>query len=204
MNFKRAAIVLSIALAILAIGWLALRTRTALHEVLPRESPIPSDVPEVELAETGEDPTLVLHAQRATVMKPPFSRCEDSDAAEGVAVEVPPKAGEEPGALEIPFSIQREGVYSIWLRAYWGTDGERACSNSVRLAIDNLPPARIEDATYEVWHWVAYKRGKSISLSRGSHRLRFMNREDGIRFDQIFITPWYEDEMERRIPQGIE
>jgi len=30
------------------------------------------------------------------------------------------------------------------------------------------------------------------------------NREDGIKFDQIFITPWREDEFDRRVPQGIE
>ncbi len=201
---RMAGIVLSIVLAILVIGWFVLPTRTASREALPNESPITGDVLEIESAETVEDPTLVLHTQLATVMEPPFSRCEDPDAAGGAAIEVPPKAGKAPGAVEIPFTIKQEGMYSIWIRAYWSTDGKRACSNSVTLAIDDLPPLKIEDATYGVWHWVAYRRRKGTALSHGSHLLRFTNREDGIRLDQVFITPWNDDEMERRIPQGIE
>jgi len=208
MTTRRIGVLSVVVLACFLLVWLAPPTRHTSGESTdetPRTlSPISAQTPRVNIVETKEDPTLVIHAVEARKIVAPFVLCEDAGAAGGKAIEVPPKAGKEPGAVEIPFTIKQEGMYSIWLRAYWGTDGEGACSNSVGLTVDGLDTATIEDATYETWHWVAYRRGKGLRLSAGLHLLLFRNREDGIRFDQVFITPWYEDEMDRRTPQGVE
>ncbi len=204
MISRRIGVLLVVVLACFVVTWAALRTRNTSDETTSTRSASPEQTPRVDIVEAKEDPTLVIHAGEARKIVAPFVLCEDAAAAGGKAIEVPPKAGEEPGAVEIPFTIKQEGMYSIWLRAYWGADGEGACSNSVGLTIDRVDTATIEDATYETWHWVAYQRGEGVTLSAGEHLLLFTNREDGIRFDQVFITPWYEDEMDRRTPQGVE
>lgn len=147
---------------------------------------------------------IVIHAAQADVIEPPFVLVEDATAADGQALAAPPKAGDAPGAAHVAFQIPRDGVYSIWVRVFWGTDGETACSNSLSVQLDGDAPVDLQDGTYESWHWLPLRRSAGIPLTAGAHALLFRNREDGIKFDQIFITPWHEDELARRVPQGIE
>jgi hypothetical protein len=147
---------------------------------------------------------VVLHLKDAARIEAPFTRIEDPTAAGGVAIAVPPKAGARPGALALPFTIAARGKYSIWLRAYWGTDGEGACSDSVNVSLDGGAPRMAQDATYETWHWLPLRAREGIELDAGPHTLLFTNREDGIKLDQVFITPWDDDESARCVPQGIE
>jgi hypothetical protein len=138
-------------------------------------------------------------------MEAPFELLRDESAAGGVAVTVPPKAGAKPGALLVPFTLPTAGAYSIWVRTFWSTDGDGACSDSINVVLDSgALTCMLQDGSYEVWHWLPLRRAQAIQLTAGEHTLLFTNREDGIKFDQIFITPWNEDESARRIPQGIE
>jgi hypothetical protein len=163
-----------------------------------------SQAPALEKTEHG----ILLHAVASEKLLPPFSRVNDATAAGGVAVQVAPRAGTEPGGLELPFDIEKAGPCLIWIRAFWGTDGEDACSNSVYLQVDGKVQIQVQDGTYRSWHWVVARFTGNpagwIDLGTGAHRLRLENREDGIKIDQIYIIPWEANEMDRYVPQGIE
>lgn len=154
------------------------------------------------------DGSLLLHVRDAGEVQAPFALAHDEEAAEGVCLEVPPGAEDKPGLAQLSFVVEKPGVYSVFIRAYWSTDGEKACSNSVTCALDDLAPVAVEDATYESWHWVPAKFGVAregaVELAAGTHHLRFFKREKAIRIDQVFLTPWFADEFERRVPQGNE
>lgn len=151
---------------------------------------------------------VLLHAAAATNIQPPFVISADPSAAAGVVVEVPPKAGTASGALFLPYAVKTTGPYTIWIRAFWGTDGEDACSNSIYVQPDGAPRVLVEDATYRAWHWVRARypaaREGWVQIAAGAHRLRLESREDGIKIDQIYIVPWYPNEMECYVPQDIE
>ena len=53
------------------------------------------------------------------------------------------------------------------------------------------------DGTYNAWHWM--KSPKSYKLRAGKHKLYILNREDGIKFAQAFIT-----NDKNLVPQGFE
>ena len=141
-------------------------------------------------------------------MLAPFVRVQEATAVGGTAIAVPPKAGKAPGGLDLTFRLQKAGVYTFWFRAYWGTDGEEACSNSVFVRIDDASPVIVQDATYRAWHWVVVRlpgnRQGTLELAAGTHKIHLTNREDGILLDQILITPWHPDELRRRVPEGVE
>ena len=147
---------------------------------------------------------LVLHAREATKIEKPFVLLDDPTGAAGKVVAVPPKAGTAPGAFMLPFTIESPGKYMLWLHVYWGTDGDGSCSDSVQISLDSAPGRTVQDGTYEAWHWLPLKRESAFDLAAGSHHLLFSNREDGIKFDQVLIAPWDDDESARYVPQGIE
>lgn len=178
----------------------------------PVVAPAPGPAPAAQAmapVRVNDDGSLVLHLKAAVRVDPPFAREEDPSAAEGAAIAVPPKAGKAPGGVELRFHLPAAGVYSIWMRAFWGTDGEDACSNSLLFQLDDGRPVVVQDATYRVWHWVPvrFQGGEhpgAVELAAGPHRVLLQNREDGIKLDQVFVAPWFKDEFQRRIPQGIE
>ena len=150
------------------------------------------------------DGVIVLNLATANRIEPPFVVVEDSSAVNGQAVSVPTGAETNmAGSVEISFDIRETGVYSVWVRTHW----KDACSNSIRLGIDDLPPIRVIDNTFGIWHWVPVRFGRGgqgVSLEAGTHRLRLWKREDGVKIDQALFAPWHEDEFLRYIPQAIE
>lgn len=124
-------------------------------------------------------------------------------ASDAAYLEVPLGTGKPPrvkaGAASLDLELPEEGAYTLWLRVYW--EGE--CSNSVHVQVDDRPPFLVgEDATYHSWHWVKYpvsRMASRLALAKGSHRLSFVHREDGIRIDQVLLSS-----DARLVPVGIE
>ncbi len=57
-----------------------------------------------------------------------------------------------------------------------------------------------QDGTFKCWHWVkGPRRLKQLELKKGVHTLKLMNREDGVRVDQILLTT-----DRRYVPVGTE
>ena len=116
-------------------------------------------------------------------------------------LEVPEKAGKPPevntGKASIRFNVPKSDTYILWIRAWWNDE----CGNSVTLAIDDARPFSFgQDATYKRWHWVrSPPRIKQLDLDKGAHTLHIINREDGIRLDQILFI-----NTKRYIPVGTE
>jgi hypothetical protein len=83
----------------------------------------------------------------------------------------------------------------IWVRAWW----EGSCGNTVcvRLGEQGKILTVGNDGTYDAWHWLEVP-GK-FDLETGTVTLYLLNREDGIRIDQILLT----NDMEY-FPQGVE
>jgi len=151
---------------------------------------------------------LLLHAAAATNRTPPFICRDDPASAGGLCVEVPPGAGYAEGSFSLSCDVDQAGPYTLWLRAFWGSDGEDACSNSIYVQLDSQPRILVQDATYRAWHWVRARfpgaREGWVQIAAGTHRLQFASREDGIKIDQIYLVPWHPNEMECYVPQEIE
>ena len=74
-----------------------------------------------------------------------------------------------------------------------------ASGNTIDIRIDDEKKSVTvgNDGTYNAWHWM--KSPKSYKLRAGKHKLYILNREDGIKFAQVFIT-----NDKDLVPQGFE
>lgn len=142
---------------------------------------------EAESAITFEAPMLVV-----TQAVPPAGIKVISGASNEAYIEIPEGRGNPPavmtGKAVITLNIPTENAYTIWCRVYW--EGE--CSNSFNVQIDERPVFLLgEDATFKTWHWVRYpvtRTAAPVVLTKGSHTFTFLNREDGVRLDQILLS----------------
>ena len=124
-------------------------------------------------------------------------------ASQGKYLEIPEKAGNPPklekGFARFEIELPADGAYILWARVWW--EGE--CSNSFMVQIDDAAPFLLgENATYRTWNWVKYPVARMtppIRLKQGRHVLVFRNREDGVRLDQIVLSP-----NKRFVPVDIE
>ena len=154
--------------------------------------------------------TLLIEAEDAAALEPHFTRIEAAtppagilpvpDASHGTYLAVPQGAGNPPdvtgGKAVFQVDIPEEGLYTLWLRAYW----DDSCGNSVSIQLDNRPAFMLEDSTYKTWHWVrSPPRLVPLQLAAGPATLTLHNREDGVRIDQILLTT-----DRRRVHVGIE
>ena len=155
-------------------------------------------------------PHLQVGDATATGVDPKWGVVEGSSA--GKYIEIPqgknpksPPEGEKStkppvalaGEATYTFSVAKTGIYYMWCRAWWLD----RCGNSVGVSLDGgLPFSLGQDGTCKCWHWVkSPPRIKQLKLSAGTHTLTLMNREDGIRIDQILFT-----DSKRYVPVGIE
>lgn len=146
----------------------------------------------------------IIDASEAVTITPPVEKGEDSLAATGKALKIPDKKGTPPdgkdpameyGGAIFKCELTAEAECKIWLRVWW--DG--SCGNTINLKVDDEPKSVTvgNDGTYRTWHWM--EAPKSYKLSKGTHTITLLNREDGIMFDQMLIT----NDMQY-VPQGIE
>ena len=153
---------------------------------------------EAESAATLEAPMVVVAADQV-----PAGSAFAPGASAGRYLEIPEKAGNPPklekGFASYTFDLPEEGDYILWARVWW--EGE--CSNSFTVQLDDQAPFCFgEDATYRTWHWVKYPVARMtppLRLKQGPHVLRVGNREDGVRLDQILLSP-----NKRFVPVDIE
>ncbi len=153
---------------------------------------------EAETAIATEAPLVVVSADRV-----PNGSVFVPGASGGSYLEIPEKAGNPPkldkGFARFEFDLAADGEYILWGRVWW--EGE--CSNSFLVQIDDGAPFLFgENATYRTWHWVKYPVARMtppIKLKQGRHVLLFKNREDGVRLDQIVLSP-----NKRFVPVDIE
>lgn len=153
---------------------------------------------EAESAVTNEAPMVVVRSDA-----PPAEIKPVGGASGNAYLEVPLGAGKTPkvkaGTAKLVVEIPADGAYSVWLRANWM--GE--CSNTLLVQIDSQPPFLIgADSTYHAWHWVKYPISKVTPLptiTKGTHTVTLIHREDGVRLDQLLLTS-----DPRYVPVGIE
>ena len=153
---------------------------------------------EAEAAFTNEAPmVLVKMGALAPGMKP-------MEGASGNAyLEVPLGAGKTPkvkaGTAKFSVEIPADGAYTFWLRTCW--EGE--CSNTLLVQIDDQRPFLVgADATFHAWHWIKYPLSKMTpppAMTKGTHTLTIIHREDGVRLDQLLLSS-----SPRFVPVGIE
>ena len=165
------------------------------------------------LALTAATARIVLEAEAAPETEAPLVVVSEATvpagseyvpgASGGRYVEIPERAGNPPklekGWARYTVDVPEDGAYTLWARVWW--EGE--CSNSFLVQIDESAPFLLgENATYKTWHWVKYPVARMtppIGLTRGRHTLVFKNREDGVRLDQIVLSP-----NRRYVPVDIE
>ncbi len=154
--------------------------------------------------------TVRIEAEACNEIEEPFVRVETSHPPAGIVpvsgasgeayLALPQGAGNPPevtaGKAVYTLEIPQDGLYTLWIRAYW----DDSCGNSVSVQIEDRPVFMLEDSTYKTWHWVrSPPRLSQLQLSAGTAKLTLLNREDGIRIDQILLTT-----DRRYIPVGIE
>lgn len=143
-------------------------------------------------------------AADAKVVTPPMERGPDSQSAKGTILRIPDKKGVPPegqdpdmkhGGASYELTVNTPVTCKIWVRAWW----EGSCGNTVciRLGEKGKPLTVGNDGTYDSWHWL--EAPGEFTLDKGTHTLYLLNREDGVRFDQILVT----NDMEY-YPQGVE
>lgn len=88
------------------------------------------------------------------------------------------------GGVVFTIKVPKPTRVKICLRAMW----EDGCANSIYLKTAGMErPVMVgDDGTYKVWHWVSTKG--EITLPAGEQKLVLVNREDGVRIDQVLIT----------------
>ena len=151
---------------------------------------------EAELVLQSTAPMQVMQESRAPV--PPSGK-KVKGASKGQYLEVPQGKGNPPkvtsGVATIRFDVANAGDYHLWSRAWW----EDSCGNSFSFRIDDGKPFVFgQDGTYTRWHWIRVRR-RRFRLSKGTHTLHIINREDGARIDQVLFTT-----SKRFVPVGIE
>lgn len=156
-------------------------------------------------AAAGQDVFRVLNAAAdAKTIAPPFEKAPDSQSAKGTILRVPdgkgtPPEGQDPdlkyGGAVYEVELAAPATCKIWIRAWW----EGSCGNTVCLRVDDGGKILTigNDGTYDAWHWL--EAPVTFTLDKGVHTLYLLNREDGIRIDQILIT----SQMDY-YPQGCE
>jgi hypothetical protein len=143
-------------------------------------------------------------AADAKLLTPPVEKGPDSQSAKGTILRIPdkkgvPPEGQEPdmkyGGATYEVQVAAPVTCKIWVRAWW----EGSCGNTVcvRLGEQGKILTVGNDGTYDAWHWLEVP-GK-FDLETGTVTLYLLNREDGIRIDQILLT----NDMEY-FPQGVE
>ncbi len=156
---------------------------------------------------------IVFEAETAAAIEAPMVLVTTTEVPAGshfvagasgeVYLEIPEDAGNPPklnkGLARFSVDVPEAGGYTLWARVYW--EGE--CSNSFTVEIDESAPFLFgENATYKQWHWVKYPVARMvppINLTKGRHTITFRNREDGVRLDQIILSP-----NRRFVPVAIE
>ncbi|MBT3287812.1 MAG: hypothetical protein HN380_10745 [Victivallales bacterium] len=157
-------------------------------------------------ADFGSDQfVLVVDASEATKIAKPMVKIADSQAAKQTILHIPDKTTTPPteeavgmkyGGATFEVEIPEDMTVKIWVRVWW--DG--SCGNTayVRMGEKGKLFCIGNDGTYDEWHWVSVP-SEDLKLKKGKNTLYLLNREDGVRFDQLFIT----DDMEY-VPQYIE
>ncbi len=156
---------------------------------------------------------LCVEAESACTNEAPMTRVQAAVPGAGIKpvagasgesyLEVPLGAGKTPkvkaGTARITLEIPADGAYTFWVRTYW--EGE--CSNTLQVQIDEQTPFLVGgDATFHVWHWVKFPVSKltpAPALTKGTHTVTILHREDGIRLDQLLLTTSL-----RYVPAGVE
>ncbi len=147
---------------------------------------------------------MVLNAARATQVSVPMTKEKDDEVPEGVILEIKdgtgvPPEGKNPdleyGGAVFEFETAEDFNAEIWLNVVW--DG--SCGNTIDIKLDDEKRSVTvgNDGTYNVWHWM--KSPKSYRLRAGKHKLYVLNREDGIKLSQVFIT-----NDKNTVPSGFE
>lgn len=145
---------------------------------------------------------VTVEAEAAEAVEAPMIVVREDAVPEGVKfvkgasgnayLEIPEGKGNPPdnpnGKAILKVTVPADGNYTLWCRVWW--EGE--CSNSFTVTVNDDPPFLFgEDATYKAWHWVRYpvsRTAKPLSLKAGENTLSFLNREDGVRLDQVVLS----------------
>jgi hypothetical protein len=173
----------------------------------PAEQPAAAPAePAVEKPFTPSDNELlkVLNASAATQITAPMEKATETGAPDDTILVIPdgkgvPPQGKQPeleyGGCVLEFETAEDFNAEIWLNVVW--DG--SCGNTIDIRIDDEKKSVTvgNDGTYNAWHWM--KSPKSYKLRAGKHKLYILNREDGIKFAQAFIT-----NDKDLVPQGFE
>ncbi len=145
----------------------------------------------------------VLGAVAATEVTAPMERAADAQAAGGTLLRIPDAAGVPPadaepdmkyGGARFDLEAAAAGECRVWLRVWW----EGSCGNTLSVRVNDGPALTIgNDGNYNVWQWLQVPG--QTALRAGTNRIYVLNREDGVRFDQMLVTGDL-----RYVPQGIE
>jgi hypothetical protein len=136
--------------------------------------------------------TICFEAESAESIVPPMqiskieATSEKDKVSGGSVLEIPQGSGEGKavgGSAAFTVTIPADGRYVFWARVWWAD----SCGNTFSVKIGDFPPFTFgNNGTYQAWHWM--KSNVRLELKKGKTSLSILNREDGIKIDQILLT----------------
>ncbi len=130
-----------------------------------------------------ESKDLANYSGKGFLLASPNSGVNQSTGYVGVAPEI-----------KFPVKISTPGTYYVWIRGYGATDSD----DSVHVGLDGAAVASGETISEfplnpSAWGWTSYSMDKirraTIPITKsGVHTIHAWMREDGFRFDKIYLT----------------
>jgi len=131
--------------------------------------------------------TVCFEAEHANEVTFPFEIEQAEDASGERCLTIPEGAGcshayaGDAGTATFRTVLKEGGKYSVWLRAWWNGN----CSSSIFVKLTGPHPKKAESQVFRKWHWVWVGNWE---LKEGETELSLVNREDGVRIDQVVFS----------------
>ncbi|MFT5130120.1 MAG: hypothetical protein ACI8W8_003749 [Rhodothermales bacterium] len=153
---------------------------------LPRANSTKPDAPQIRIIERGtaESADFVVVEAEMPLLPPTgvMAIAPANDASGNRALAVSAGKGKGEGIASYRFEGLEPVEYTVWVRVLW-QDG---CGNSIGLVAGDRRMI-VTDERFGRWHWLSASR--RLTPQDGKLEFALHNLEDGIKIDQIVVTP---------------
>jgi hypothetical protein len=153
---------------------------------LPRADSAKPDAPEIRIIERGtaESADFVVLEAEMPLLPPTgvMAISPANDASGNRALAVAAGKGKGTGIASYRFEGLKAVEYTVWIRALW----EDGCGNSIGIVAGDRRMI-VTDERFGRWHWLSASR--RLTPQNGKLEFALHNLEDGIKIDQIVVTP---------------
>jgi hypothetical protein len=145
-----------------------------------------ADAPQIRIIErrTAESADFAVQEAETPLLPPTgvMAIAPANDASGNRALAVSSGKGKGSGIASYRFEGLKPLEYTVWLRTFW----EDGCGNSIGIVAGERRMI-VTDERFGRWHWLSASR--RLTPKNGTLEFALHNLEDGIKIDQIVVTP---------------